>query len=357
MKQVDKNLRILTELDLPATDYYDVRESPFDLYGQCPMEEDGFFRRLPGSVAAACSESVATLAIQTAGIRVRFTTDSDYIVLRTPQVHRNAMPLVSLAGASGFDMYTVEDGKYTCVGTCPPSFEGKDPFEAVVNFDDRRTRDVLVNFPSYDNVTQLFIGLRAGSILGPGGRYGHPLPIVFYGSSITQGACASRPGNTYVNFLSRALDTDYMNLGFAGSCKGEETLCRYMASLPMSLFFMDYDHNAPNPAFLQATHWRVYDTVRQVQPRLPIVITSKTDPERQAHWQKDKLKKLEIIRETYRRAVDSGDRNVYFLDGQSIFPAYGGNDCTVDGCHPNDLGFYVMAQAFEKVIREALSGI
>ena len=103
--------------------------------------------------------------------------------------------------------------------------------------------------------------------------------MVFYGHSITQGACATRPGNAYPSILSRKYGFDFINLGFSGSAKGEDAMAEYIASLDMGAFVYDYDHNAPNAEQLLKTHEKMFKTIRKAHPSMPIVIMSTTTNE------------------------------------------------------------------------------
>ena len=174
-------------------------------------------------------------------------------------------------------------------------------------------------------------------------------PILFYGSSITQGGCSSRPGSAYANIVSRALDADIVNLGFSGNARAEVEMGEYIKNLPMSVFVYDYDHNAPTIAHLEQTHERMFRQVREAQPDLPIVLMSRP----KYTLNEDDRTRLEIIRKTYENALARGDRNVYLIDGPTLM-AIAGNEGTVDGSHPTDLGFFSMAQALIPVLKEIL---
>jgi len=119
-------------------------------------------------------------------------------------------------------------------------------------------RDILINFPLYNPVDEAFTGLDEDAELLPAAEYAHEKPVVFYGSSITQGACASHPGNAYCNILSRRLNTNNINLGFSGGCHGEDAMAEYLAALDMSVLVYDYDHNAESAEELQRTHERAF---------------------------------------------------------------------------------------------------
>ncbi len=171
--------------------------------------------------------------------------------------------------------------------------------------------------------------------------------IVYYGSSITQGGCASRPGNAYPSILSRRFDIDYINLGFSGNCKGEQTMADYLAQLDMKILVLDYDHNAPNPEHLLNTHENLFKTVRAAQPDLPIIIMSATS------FMKAREERRSIIYITYKNAVNKGDQNVYFWDGTKEFADYE-DFGTVEGCHSNDIGFFATAKSLEKVVQNII---
>ena len=178
-------------------------------------------------------------------------------------------------------------------------------------------------------------------------------PVVFYGSSITQGGCASHSGNEYDHMLSRWLSTDFINLGFSGNAKGDAKFAEYIAGLDMSVFVMDYDYNAPNAEHLQATHLPFYEIIRKAQPNLPIIFISASNTE----YLQDSDKRREIIFNTYKTAKKRGDKKVWFVDGATIYGkggVDGRNECTVDGIHPNDMGMYRMAKAIYPVLKKAL---
>jgi hypothetical protein len=103
----------------------------------------------------------------------------------------------------------------------------------------------------------LYIGLQEGAKVEGGLKYRSELPVYYYGSSITQGACSSRPGNAYQSIISRRQNLDFVNLGFSGSGRAEEIIANYMAEQKMLAFVCDYDHNAPNPEYLNDTHCRL----------------------------------------------------------------------------------------------------
>lgn len=334
-----------TELSLPDVRFHDVRTAPFDLYGLYQPQSGKPFLRMPDDVAAATSPSVRSLNRNTAGGRVRFCTDSPYIALHAVMPSFGLMDHFPYSGSAGFDLYVLEGARYYYYATYSP---GNNPnakkVEGVIQFPDRRLRQIMIHFPLYSPVDDLYIGISADAVLDHGCRYRYDKPVVYYGSSITQGGCASRPGNAYQAIISIDCDCDFVNLGFSGSAKGEIAIRSYIAQLDMSVFVMDYDHNAPTTAHLIATHEALYRAVREAQPKLPIVFVSSPDTQHYIHNEgNDKNARRAIIYDTYQRARAAGDTNVHFIDGESLFAGAYHDICTVDGCHPNDAGFVRMA--------------
>ena len=154
---------------------------------------------------------------------------------------------------------------------------------------------------------------------------------------------------TYPAQLSRMLDADFVNLGFGGLCKGEGEMAHYIGSLDMSVFVYDYDYNSPSSKHLQDTHEPMFQKIRESHPDLPIVILSRP----RYHLSPAEEQRLEIIRTTYKNALAKGDQNVYLIEGKELM-ALAKNNGTVDGCHPNDLGFFSMAEALIKVLKNII---
>lgn len=347
--EIDRNLKIETKLSEKDIVWFDANEDIFVKYGAVNTDED--YLRLPREIAQSVSGGVAALCDNAAGIRIRLCTDSPYIAIRAvfPSLCRfSHMPLT---GTSGFDLYSEVAGKQFFVGAYIPPFESNMGFEGIIYTGNTtgKAMNYIINFPPYNPVTKLYIGLKEQSTTEVPDEYYNKRPVVFYGSSITQGGCASRPGNIYQNFLSRALNMDYLCLGFSGNAKGEKEIAGYMAELQMCAFVSDYDHNAPNSQHLKNTHFALYEAVRNKNPELPYIMI--THPSKGIN---EPVNRRKIIMESYIKALDRGDKNVYFIDGDSLFAGEEYDGCTVDGCHPNDLGFYRMAKGILPILKEIL---
>ena len=348
----DANFKVITTIDKPDIRFYDVQDAPFSLYGL--LYEGGQFRRMPESVAEQVNPGVhSILHTHTAGGRVRFKTDSPYIAIHAEMPSMAHMPHFPYTGSVGFDLYVRENGKDRYVKTFIPPMEECPTLDSIIELDSSvcgdGMREFTVHFPLYSDVSKLYIGLNEQATVSEATPYRIQKPIVYYGSSITQGGCASRPGNAYTNILSRRLSADHINLGFSGSAKGEDAITEYVASLDMSLFVLDYDYNAPTPEDLKNTHERLFKGVRKQHPTLPIVMLSRpkcflTDEERE---------RVEIVRATYENALENGDKNVYFIEGSALMSLTDGEG-SVDNTHPNDLGFYSMAKVLGDLLETLL---
>jgi len=339
---IDKNFKIDTKINKNDIKFYDIKNAPFSIHGV--FYENGKFRRIPESIAKKVSSGVCVLHTNTAGGRVRFKTDSSYVAIHTKMSSVGKMPHFALTGSAGFDLYV--DNNY--IKTFVPPFDIVDGYESLIELGTNELKEITINFPLYSSVDELYIGISDSSALCEAAPYKHQKPMVYYGSSITQGGCASRPGNSYESIISRRFNADYINLGFSGNAKAEEEIAKHISGMDMSVFVYDYDHNAPTNEHLQLTHERMYKTVRAANPDLPVIIMSRPKP----YLNDTEKHRLEIIRATYESAKQNGEK-VYLLDGPTLMKA-AGNDGTVDGCHPNDLGFASMAKAVGDVLETIL---
>ena len=338
---------------------YNAEQAPFRIHGLLAQKQDGLFARMPKEIAERTGKKVGLLYTNTAGARLRFTTDSRTIAVGAiypPMIFPSERSVaLSGVGAFCFDLYV--DGEH-CQILSPTtliqrgsvvSFElSEGRYEAFVTFEEKRMRQITLCFPSFVNIRDVFIGLDTDATLTEAAPYVNDLPVVFYGSSITQGACASRSGNTYPNILSRRFDFDYVNLGFAGACKAEETVIDYLCTLPMQLLVYDYDHNTPSVEFLKETHLRGLRKLRKAHPDLPIVLLSKPN---QHNGKEEAIKRMRVVEESYEALRKESSAPVHFINGQEIFESHDREMMTMDNTHPTDLGFYCMAEALSRVFR------
>ena len=351
--KIDKNFA--NTFSYAGMKVYDVNDAPFRLYGLCRKEGETDYKRLPVDFAQSLGNpSVAVMYNRTTGIRVRFKTDSNRIILKCVQKEQVNIPHIAVTCSSCFDLYA--DGRYCNVFRPGIDTDGKNSDDksmdggyqsGYVFKGERKMRQLLIHFPLYNSVEQVYIALEEDAQVLPAEEYPHTAPVVFYGSSITQGACASHPGNCYVNILSRRLGFDFVNLGFSGGCFGEIEFAQYIPGLNPSVLVMDYDHNSPL-AQLEERHEAFFLEFRKHCPHTPVVFITAADRALGTQTRRN------VIFRTYENAVAAGDKNVYFIDGSEIYREPGVDACTADNAHPNDLGFWFMANRIEKTLAQIL---
>lgn len=350
INSVDKNFHLenVGEKDVL---WRNALESVFSLHGVFYDFNENRYRRMDGSVSSRVSEGVEWLSTHTAGGRIRFTTDSSFVAIYCKIPNNGVMNHMTIVGMNGFSIY--ENGVYS--GMITPSYEQfsdkntkEIEFDGICRLQNVGLKKIEIYFPLYNGVNELFIGVKKTAFVEP---YAYPQEgkICFYGSSITQGGCASRPGNDYISLLSRWLNTDVVNFGFSGNARGETVMAEYIAKQKSKVFVLDYDYNSPKQDLCER-HYAFYKIVRRENPLTPILFISKPDFEYDA----ESGERREIIYETYKKAKRNKDRKVAFLDGELLFGKFGRDGCTVDTCHPNDLGFYRMAEKIYPILKRLL---
>lgn len=357
ISQLDHLMAAASSVKRDDLEFYNVKDAPFELYGFYDPKNQNVFKRLPDEVAAATSKGVFGLYKCTAGGRVRFSTDSDCVVInvREPRIHR--MYHATLMMSAGFDMYLddPEAGTSVFYDIFKPPYNMTDSFTSIISFPDRKKRYLTVNFPLYGEVSEMYIGLCKGASIDEGAKYAHQKPIVFYGSSITQGGCASRSGIAYTSIVASALNSDHLNLGFSGNGKAEDAIVEYMSGLDMSVFVCDYDHNAPNVEYLRNTHYKMYEKIRAANPTIPYVMISRPDFVKRGNDISDSVNRRNVILDSFHKArVENNDQNVYFIDGEVFFNNEFIDCTTVDGTHPADYGMVCMAQRIGSVLKNII---
>lgn len=324
--------------------YTDIRNTAAAVEGVFP----GTWQRLPDDVLEEIDrETLTQLAYHTSGAVIRFKTDAPLLRLkmevREPDFMMSHMPLT---GSAGMDVFA--DGAYRA--TLRPEL-GDLFVEGQFRLSGEET-EIAVYLPLYNGIKNFFVGIpEGGEIKMPDG---HKMgTIVFYGSSITQGGCASKTSNSYAALTCRWLDAGMYCLGFSGNAKGDIEIARYIAGLPMECLIYDYDWNAPDAEFLRNTHDRFLGEILSENPGLPVLVMSRPNPEYYPD-ENESEERRKIVQETVQKYQWEGHK-VEFLDGKELFGSESRECCTVDGIHPNDLGFYRMAQQVTERLRRLLT--
>lgn len=353
----DSNMRAQTVAS-DGLAWYSPWNKPIRLEGLGWKFEDNLFRRLPLQTEWALPKAVDDLAWNTAGVQARFRTNSKRICVRVKLRGIHGMDHMPATGQCGFDVYLGEVGSMTYAGTSRFN-RGVDAYQVTLcTFPKAEMRTVTINFPLYQGIHEVFIGVDEGSRMTAPPARTWRRPVVVYGTSITQGGCASRPGMAYPNILSRRINCEFLNLGFSGSARGEPEVAHVIATLPPpALFIMDYEANCGElprvketlEPFLQILRKRWSKTPLLVISRIPYAVETYNEEARRG-----RLERRDFQRATVARLRRAGDKAVAFLDGNGLL----GEDfteCSVDGVHQTDLGFLRMANGIEPTIRKLLA--
>ncbi len=353
IEKLDPNMT-LEKTDAKGVAWLDPRTPPFRLVGFPWIEEDKVYRRLPVKPKWQIRGAVDSLANSTAGGQIQFQSDSPKILIRVKLRQVSGMYHMPATGQSGFDLYIGQPGKQLYLSTTRFAASAKD-FETTLFTGAKTNRHFTLNFPLYNGVESVEIGVVAGSTVNPPVPYEHEGRIVVYGTSITQGGCAARPGMAYPNILSRRLNAGFVNLGFSGNGKGEPALANLINQIGRKrLIVLDYEANAGES--IRETLGPFIDILRAADKEIPILVISKIryagelhnpgqlkSAQARARFQEDLVKARRV----------AGDANIHFLDGGSLL-GEDADECTVDGVHPTALGFMKMANAIEPAIKGIL---
>lgn len=323
---------------------YDLSNEKLKIEGIYDFENHKTFCRYPEYILKA-QPRLYEVCKKCAGVRLRFRTDSKKIGVELHLANQCidvGMSYVQVNTAFAFvGPYT--SSKYVSMAT------GKEAYKDNIirsEFSNDGMNDITVFFPQLPSVEDVFIYLEDNSSLESPTPHKIELPFVFYGSSITQQGHASA-FVSYTSLLSRFFDADLYNFGASGNAQGEPEMAEYLGKINKSIFFYDYDHNAPTIEHLKNTHESFFRRFREFDPDTPVIMTS-----RPADDTPQTAERVEIVRATYENALQGGDKNVYFVDGRTLFGDVDPSLCTTDRTHPNALGHYMMAKSLEKLIHE-----
>jgi len=318
------------------------------------QDTESFFDRFPARALGQVNDDLKGLATHSAGMAIRFTTDASALRARW-SLGDNAYVMTHMAatGTSGLDLYVkAADGRWAYAGTGRP--EDKRDNEAAF-FSDRpkSARTYLLYLPLFNRLTSLSIGVTAGSSFGTV-ENGAGKSVVFYGTSIVHGGCASRPGMAYPAIIGRALDCETVNLGFSGSARMEPVVCDLLAELDPDVFVIDALPNMGSDPITERT-LNLVRTIRKRRPSTPIILAEsiayQTGPALGSDGSYERGINAQL-RAAYEQLLAEGQTRLHYLEGANLLGTDG--EGTVDGTHPTDLGFSRMAQVIGPAVGAAL---
>jgi lysophospholipase L1-like esterase len=315
-----------------------------------------YYDRFPARAEQFVRKAVWDLSKNSTGLNLQFRSDAREIIVKYQVKGRVQMPHMPATGVSGLDLYAKGDkgewlwasGKYAFGDTIVYRFTNLGTAEL-------KERTYTLYLPLYNTVSWMEISVPKQSAFNP-----LPLtaekPIVVYGTSIAQGACASRPGLAWTSILSRKLGRPVVNLAFSGNGRLEKEIIELLPEIDASLYVLDCLPNLTAEAFTnEIIRKKIEDAVAHLQlrkPGVPILLTEHdgyTDEGLNESRKKAYERVNAVLKETFSALKAKGLKNIYYLSkaeiGQDI-------ETMVDGTHPNDIGMMRYADAYEKVIRK-----
>lgn len=339
----------------PPLQWHDVTTWGVEGRAWTEMERKRWFDRMPAVADGKVTAAVWNLSRDSAGMMVRFKTDAaaiwaDYTLFKEKLNGANMTPI----GASGLDLYARDDaGKWRWAGVARP--DKKIVKQEIIGGLAPGLREYAIYLPLYNGVDNLSIGVA------PGAKFEKlaprtDKPIVFYGTSITHGASASRPGMVHTAILGRRFDRSVVNLGFSGNGRMDAAVGELLVKIDAAVYVIDC---LPNMS-AEAVREKCIPLVKQLRaarPETPIVLVE--DRRNSNAWILPKRNQFHTdnhaaLRECFDKLKAEGVKGLSYVPGDDLL----GSDAegATDGSHPNDLGFVRQADVMEPVIRAALKG-
>ena len=332
--------------------YHDA--SAFPLLGKATDATLTRYERLPASLKSVSRKPLWDLGRNSAGLALRFRSNSTCIGAKWEVRDNRSMNHMTPTGIKGLDLYCLQDGKWVFAGSGRP--QGKVNEATIVKNMDPEEREYLLYLSLYDGVTSLAIGVDSLSTLDQP-TVDLPVrekPVVFYGTSILQGGCASRPGMAHTNIISRRLNRECINLGFSGNAFLDLEVAKVIAEVEASVFVLDFVPNASVEQMKERME-TFYHIIRSKHPDTPIIFIE--DPifthtlydERIA---KEVQRKNDTLKEIFNRLKKENEKNIIFLSSKNMLGEDG--EATIDGIHFTDLGMMRYADLVCPIIKKAI---
>ena len=329
--------------------------SAFPLYGKVSEETNERYERLPSRLEDVSRGPVWYLGRNSAGLYIRFRSNSTSIYARWESTFNNSMTHMTDTGTKGLDLYALVDGEWRHVCSAQP--QGKKSEREIISNMDPVEREYMLYLSLYDGVMSLEIGVDEGAFIGHPAvdRPSREKPVVMYGTSILQGGCANRPGMAHTNIIGRRLDREVINLGFSGNALLDIEIAELMASVAdPGLYLLDYVPNASAEA-IDKVGEDFFRIIRNAHPDVPVIfIEDVIFPTTQFDNRllEEVTTKNAAQKRLYDRLKKSGEKKIYYISAKGMIGDDG--EATVDGIHFTDLGAMRYVDHVLPVMKKAL---
>ncbi len=346
---------IFTPIPESGIRYVDAAEFP--LYGQISNKVNNRYERLPSRLQGISRDPVWYLGRQSAGMYVRFTSNSTSISARWTSMFGVLMPHMTPVGTRGLDLYALEDDGWKFVCSAQPINGSLENERIIISDMEPVEREYLLYLPLYDGITSLEIGVDRNARIGQPSALTPSVkkPVVMYGTSILQGGCANRPGMAHTNIISRRLDRVVYNLGFSGNALLDYEIAELMAEVKdPGVFVLDYVPNASVEQINEKAE-KFFNILREAHPDVPVVFID--DPLYPTmHYsrmvRKEVNAKNAANRAFFARLQKNGVRNIWYIKSDDLIGT--DREATVDGLHFTDLGAMRYVDVVVPVLKKAM---
>lgn len=328
----------------------------FALLGKISDQTETRYERLPASLKDVTRPPVWDLGKNTAGLAIRFCSNSTSIAVKWSLLINRYMNHMTPTGIKGLDLYCLDNGKWEFVNSARPSSDDKDNQAVITSGMENKEREYMLYLPLYDGVTSLEIGVDSGACIAQP-KVDLPVrakPIVCYGTSILQGGCATRAGMAHTNILNRRFNREFINLGFSGNGQLDYEIAEIMTGHDASLFILDF---MPNVNAEQVTEKmeKFYDIIRSKSPDTPVLFIENpmfTQSIYNKATYESTQKKNEALNTVFNKLKQRGEKNIKLIHFEGAIGEDG--EATVDGIHFTDLGFLRYAEYLYPVIKDMI---
>ncbi|PKO16054.1 lysophospholipase [candidate division BRC1 bacterium HGW-BRC1-1] len=328
----------------------------FEVEGRGWAQTAGPFDRLPDSAQAKVNATAWNQSQDSAGICIRFATDAAAVSVRWSLTKASLdMPHMPATGCSGLDLYArVAKGEWQFMGNCRPGKQ--DGNESTIEFPQgaKTTRECLLYLPAYNGTKSLEIGVPVGGLIEkpPARLEGHRKPVVVYGTSITQGGCASRPGMIWTSILGRMLDRPMINLGFSASGDMAPPVGEVLAEIDGAAYVIDCTWNMGTGREMFLEHVsKLVQAIRKAHPSTPIFFMGQSMMRPDAH-PTERTRDQEFAVQSLKK---DGVKHLILVPPNDFIGTDG--EGTVDGVHYTDIGMQRQAQALYPTVAKVLEGV
>lgn len=353
MEYIDNMKQSLKTIDESNIKYIDLMKCPelffgninfvnktvdFCKYSKLIQEEMASFGPVP-------KNEMDHLNSASCGNRLRFYTDSSKFIFKIKLKRKWDYQKMIAWNSSGFDFYTVENNQYIPRTIFAPR-EGEDFFAEFFYNSNNGLNCIFL--PNYNTIEKMHIGIDKNSILKP---FPYPeknkLPVLFYGNSITQGAAASKSGNSFPNLVSKMLNRDIINLSCSSCCRATDNISDQIGRINCHSIVIDYTRNAESLDEFKSTYDEFYMKIRSYHPTQKIILmTSSSFNHLDKYDYYD-----EVVKETYFNAKNRNE-NTYYINQTSLFDCDEWDYVVIDSAHYTDYGMYKIANEICKILKD-----